>query len=59
MTGIVVTDREGTHEEEDEAQIHGEALEKGGIVVAVPREQEQAEQARKVFTEAGADEVRG
>ena len=43
----------------DEAHIHSEALEKGGIVVAVPAEHEHAEHARKVFTEAGADEVRG
>jgi hypothetical protein len=43
----------------DEAHIHAEALKKGGIVVAVPAEHDHAEHARKVFTEAGADEVRG
>jgi hypothetical protein len=43
----------------DEAHIHAEALKQGGIVVAVPAEHEHAEHARKVFTEAGADEVRG
>ena len=44
---------------DDEAHIHAEALEKGGIVVAVPAEHEHADYARKVFSEAGADEVRG
>ena len=43
----------------DEAHVHAEALKKGGVVVAVPAEHEHAEHARKVFTEAGADEVRG
>ncbi|MGH0029863.1 MAG: general stress protein [Myxococcota bacterium] len=43
----------------DEAHIHAEALDKGGIIVAVPAEHEHAEQARKVFTESGADAVRG
>jgi predicted O-methyltransferase YrrM len=43
----------------DEAHIHAEALKKGGVVVAVPAEHEHAEHARKVFTEAGADDVRG
>lgn len=43
----------------DEAHVHAEALKKGGIVVAVPGEHEHAEHARKVFVEAGADEVRG
>jgi len=43
----------------DEAHIHAEALKKGGVVVAVPAEHDHAEHARKVFTEAGADEVRG
>lgn len=43
----------------DEAHIHGEALEKGGIVVAVPAEHERVEQARKIFREAGADAVQG
>ena len=43
----------------DEAHIHAEALVKGGIIVAVPAEHEHAEHARKVFREAGADEVRG
>jgi len=43
----------------DEAHIHAEALQKGGVVIAVPAEHEHADHARKVFTEAGADEVRG
>ncbi len=43
----------------DEAHIHAEALKKGGVVLAVPAEHDHAEHARKVFTEAGADEVRG
>jgi len=43
----------------DEAHVHAQALNKGGIVVAVPGEHEHAEQARKVFSAAGADEVRG
>lgn len=43
----------------DEAHIHAEALEKGGVIVAVPAEHHHAEEARKVFTEAGADEVCG
>lgn len=43
----------------DEAHIHSTALKKGGIIVAVPAEHEHAEHARKVFLEAGADEVRG
>jgi predicted O-methyltransferase YrrM len=43
----------------DEAHIHADALERGGIVVAVPAEHEHAEHARKVFAAAGADEVRG
>jgi hypothetical protein len=43
----------------DEAHIHAEALEKGGIVVAVPAEHEHAEHARKVFAASGADDVRG
>lgn len=43
----------------DEAHIHAEALKKGGIVVAVPADHEHAEHARKVFREAGADEIRG
>jgi len=43
----------------DESHIHAEALKKGGIIVAVPAEHEHAEHARKVFIEAGADEVRG
>ena len=43
----------------DEAHVHAEALKKGGVVVAVPAEHEHAEDARKVFTEAGADAVRG
>lgn len=43
----------------DEAHIHAEALEKGGIVVAVPAEHEHADHARKVFAAAGADQVRG
>jgi hypothetical protein len=43
----------------DEAHIHAEALKKGGVVVAVPAGHDRAEHARKVFTEAGADEVRG
>jgi hypothetical protein len=43
----------------DEAHIHAEALKKGGVIVAVPAEHEHAEHARKVFIEAGADEVRG
>jgi hypothetical protein len=43
----------------DEAHIHAAALKRGGIIVAVPAEHEHAEHARKVFVEAGADEVRG
>jgi len=43
----------------DEAHIHAEALKQGGIVLAVPAAHEHAEVARKVFTEAGADAVRG
>jgi hypothetical protein len=43
----------------DEAHIHATALKRGGIIVAVPAEHEHADHARKVFTEAGADEVRG
>jgi len=43
----------------DEAHIHAEALKRGGVVVAVPAEHEHAEHARKVFTETGADAVRG
>ena len=43
----------------DEAHVHAEALEKGGIVVAVPAEHEHADHARRVFSETGADEVRG
>ena len=43
----------------DEAHIHAEALKKGGIIVAIPAEHEHAEHARKVFQEAGADQVRG
>jgi hypothetical protein len=44
---------------EDEAHIHASALEEGGIVVAVPAEHEHIQDARKIFTEAGADAVRG
>jgi hypothetical protein len=43
----------------DEAHIHADALEAGGIVVAVPAEHEHAEEARKIFVECGADFVRG
>jgi hypothetical protein len=43
----------------DEAHIHAKALQKGGIVVAVPGEHEHAQHARKVFAASGADEVRG
>jgi hypothetical protein len=43
----------------DEAHIHATALKRGGVVVAVPAEHEHAESARKVFVEAGAEEVRG
>jgi hypothetical protein len=43
----------------DEAHIHAVALKKGGIVVAVPAQHQHADRARKVFLEAGADEVRG
>lgn len=43
----------------DEAHVHAQALKKGGIVVAVPGEHEHAAHARKVFSAAGADEVRG
>jgi len=43
----------------DEAHIHAEALKKGGIIVAVPADHEHADHARKVFSNAGADEVRG
>jgi hypothetical protein len=43
----------------DEAHIHADALKQGGIVVAVPGEHAHAEPARKIFAEAGADEVRG
>ena len=44
---------------DDEAHIHAEILEKGGVVVAVPAGHEHADHARKVFSGAGADEVRG
>jgi hypothetical protein len=43
----------------DEAHIHAEALKENGIVVAVPADHEHAEHARAVFTEAGAEHVRG
>lgn len=43
----------------DEAHIHAEGLKKGGIIVAVPAVHEHADEARKVFTAAGADAVRG
>ena len=43
----------------DEAHVHAEGLKQGGVVVAVPAEHEHAEHARKAFTEAGADVVRG
>lgn len=43
----------------DEADIHAEGLKKGGVVVTVPAVHEHAEDARKIFAEAGADTVRG
>jgi hypothetical protein len=43
----------------DEAHIHAEALEKGGVVVAVPADHAHAEHARAAFAAAGADAVRG
>lgn len=43
---------------EDEAHIHVEALKEGGIVVGVPAEHEQADEARKILTQAGAEHVR-
>jgi hypothetical protein len=43
----------------DEAHIHADALAKGGVVVAVPAEHERADEARKILSASGADEVRG
>lgn len=43
----------------DEAEIHANALAKGGIVVAVPAIDAHAEQARRIFAQAGADRVVG
>ncbi len=43
----------------DEAHIYAEVLKKRGVVLAVPAEHERADHARRVFAQAGADEVRG
>lgn len=43
----------------DEAHIHAQVLEAGGIVVSVPAEHEHADEARAVFEQEGADHVRG
>lgn len=43
----------------DVAHIHADALKEGGIVVGVPAEHERADAARRIFTAAGADAVRG
>jgi len=43
----------------DEAQIHANALERGGIIVTVPAEHEHVEDARRIFSACGAESVQG